>query len=130
MFQNRLFQDLAPLAGRLALSALFIAAGYQKMTDYQGLVGAIESKGIFLPEIAAVLTILIELVGGIMIALGLKARWAALGIALFLIPVSYLFHPFWADQAQFNAFFKNLCIFGGMLYVAAYGPGRFSLTRD
>jgi putative oxidoreductase len=72
----------------------------------------------------------IELVGGLMIAVGFKARWAAWAIFLFLIPVTVIFHPAWADPAQAIAFNKNLAIMGGMLYVAFMGPGRLSLDKS
>jgi len=45
-----------------------------------------------------------------------------------------MFHGYWnvpADQVmnQSNHFFKNVAIFGGMLMVFAFGPGRYSVDR-
>jgi putative oxidoreductase len=87
-----------------------------------------------LPEVLAVLTILIELGAGLLLVVGWKARWAAFLIFLFTIPVSLVFHNFWAmegAQAAMNQiqFLKNLSIMGGMLMVAAFGPGRYSLDK-
>ena len=130
MFENRLFQDLAPLLGRVMLGLLFVMAGYGKITGFDGYVDSVAAKGVPLPEIAMVIVIIVELVGGLMLVAGLKSRWAALALFLLIIPVNYFYHPFWADDAQFNRFFKNICIMGGMLYIMAYGPGRISLTRD
>ncbi len=77
---------------------------------------------------------LIELGGGLLLALGYKARWAALAIFLFLIPATLIFHAFWAVdpeqvKMQLIQFQKNLAIMGGMLYVVFNGPGRMSLDR-
>ena len=93
------------------------------------------SKGLPLAEVLLVLSILIELAGGLMLIAGWRARWAALALFLWLIPVTLVFHDFWGVDAeqmrnQLNHFLKNLCIMGGMLYVVAYGSGPFSLSRD
>jgi putative oxidoreductase len=67
-----------------------------------------------------------------MIMAGWKARWAATAIFLWLIPVTLMFHNFWAVDAvpyhnQFNHFLKNLSIVGTMLYVMAFGAGPLGL---
>ena len=100
----------------------------------QGMAAAMAGKGIPFSEIALIITILIEIGGGLMLIAGWKARWAAAVIFLWLIPVTALFHNFWAVdvaqyQNQFNHFLKNLCIMGGMLYVMAFGAGPFSVDN-
>jgi putative oxidoreductase len=92
------------------------------------------SKGLPMVQVLLVLTILIELGGGLLLAVGWKARWAALAIAAFLVPVTVIFHAFWgipADQVmnQSNHFFKNVAIIGGMLMVFAFGPGAYSVDK-
>jgi putative oxidoreductase len=117
-----------PLAGRILLALIFIFAGYNKLIGWDGTLGFMASKGVPFTEVALMLSILIELGGGLMIAFGFYARWAALAIFLFLIPVTYIFHPFWVDPAEMNSFMKNVAIMGGMLYIMNYGSGRFSLN--
>jgi putative oxidoreductase len=85
-------------------------------------------------EVLLVATIAIELVGGLMLVVGWKARWAALAIFLFIIPATLIFHAFWAvpqEQVMMQTiqFQKNLAIMGGMLFVAFMGPGRLSLDK-
>jgi len=85
-------------------------------------------------EVLLIIAILIELGGGLLLAVGYKARWAALAIFLFLIPATLVFHAFWAVEPeqvtmQLIQFQKNLAILGGMLYVVFNGPGRMSLDR-
>jgi hypothetical protein len=48
---------------------------------------------------------------------------------LFLIPVTYYFHTNFLDPMQMTMFLKNLSIMGGMLLLAAYGPGKYSLDE-
>lgn len=125
-------QQYGPLVGRILLGAIFVIYGFDKAfgfigMGYAGLTGAIASKGLPMPDVFAVLTILIEAGGGLMLVLGYKARLAALVIFLFIIPLNFFFHPFWADPAQMSSFWKNAAVMGGMLYVAAYGSGPYSL---
>jgi putative oxidoreductase len=127
-------QPWALLAGRILLAYVFILSGFGKMLGFAGTAGYMASKGMPVPEFFLVCAILIELVGGLMLAVGWKARWGALAIAVFLVPTTLIFHAYWTypeaqvmvQQIQFN---KNLAILGGMLYVAFMGPGRLSLDK-
>jgi len=132
---DNLAQRYAPLIGRILLALLFIISGYGKIGGFAQTAGYMASKGLPMAEVLLVLTILIELGGGLMILVGWQARWAALVLFLWLIPVTMVFHNYWGVDAaqmrnQFNHFFKNLCIMGGMLYVVAHGSGPFSLSRE
>lgn len=128
-------QNLAALAGRILLAVIFIVSGFGKIPGFEGTVGYIASKGLPMPQVVAVLTIVLELGGGILLAVGYKARWAALALAAFTLLAAFIFHNFWAVEAaqkmaqQIN-FLKNLAIAGGMLMVFAYGPGRYSVEKS
>ncbi len=70
-----------------------------------------------------------------MLALGWKARWAALVLIVFTVPATFIFHAYWgvpADQVmnQQIHFMKNLAIVGGLLSVFAHGAGRLALDRE
>ncbi len=127
-------QDVAALVGRLLLAAIFITSGFGKITGFEGTVGYIASKGLPLPQIGAIIAIVAELGGGILLAIGYKARWAALVLAVFTLAAGFLFHDYWAADAaqkmgqQIN-FWKNVAITGGFLMAYAFGPGRYSLDR-
>ena len=67
---------------------------------------------------------MIEIGGGLMLLTGYKARYAALVIAVWLVPVTLVFHNFWAvpaaqQQDQMINFLKNLAIIGGLLVTAS-----------
>src|SRR5947209_4302395 len=124
--------DTVALIGRIAMSAIFITSGLSKLTGFSGTEHAIESKGVPLPEIAAVIAVLIELGGGLAILFGWKTRWAALAFVVFLVVITPIFHGFWtmegaARSANQINFMKNLTILGGFLLLYAFGPGRFSV---
>ena len=121
-----------PLLGRALLSAIFIIAGITKITGFEHTAAYMDSKGLPMTGLLLILTILIELGGGLMILIGWQARWAAISIFLFLIPVTLIFHPYWLFTGQeathqFHSFFKNLAIMGGLVYIATYGSGPLSL---
>lgn len=108
--------------GRAALGALFFISGINKIAGFDAVAGWMASSGLPAAGLMLALTIVLEVAGGLMLILGLQARIAALAIALFLIPVTFLFHAFWsADAAGFQneltQFLKNAAIFGGMLLI-------------
>lgn len=125
-------KDNGPLLGRILLALIFILSGFNKLMDWDGTLQYMSSKNLPMTQVLLGLTILIELGGGLLIAVGWYARWAALAIFLFLIPVTLVFHGFWAFEGmernmQRIQFMKNLAIMGGMLYIAAFGSGRYSI---
>jgi putative oxidoreductase len=129
---NTNVQNTAALVGRILLALIFIISGFGKITGYAGTAGYMASKGLPMVGVLLPLTILVELGGGLLIALGWKARWAAAVIFLFIIPVTLVFHnPAGLDAAQAQQqminLLKNLSIMGGMLGLFAFGPGGFSL---
>lgn len=128
---NTSLQNTAAIAGRVLLGLLFVVSGFGKVTGFSGTAAYMASKGMPMAEALLVGAIVVELVGGLMLVAGFKARWAALAIAVFLVPTTLVFHnPLGPDaQAQMTQFLKNLSILGGMLYVAAFGPGAWSVDR-
>jgi putative oxidoreductase len=128
------FQPWGLLLGRLMLAYIFVLSGYGKIVGFAGTAGSMANYGMPMVEVLLVATIAIELVGGLMLVVGWKARWAALAIFLFIIPATLIFHAFWAvpqEQVMMQTiqFQKNLAIMGGMLFVFFCGPGRLSLDR-
>jgi putative oxidoreductase len=125
-------QDAVTLLGRILLAWLFIPAGWGKIAGFAGVTGYIASKGVPLPEVAAALAIVAELGLGILLMIGWQARWAALGLAIFVAVITPIFHNFWAvpdaqKMMQMQAFWKNLAVVGGLLFVHAFGPGGWSV---
>ena len=128
---NTLQTPLA-LVGRILLALMFVLGGFSKIGGFAGTVGYMESKGVPAASVLAVLTIILELGGGLALVAGLYTRWVALALGLFTILVSFIFHNFWAlpaaDQMANQLFFmKNMGVAGGMFMLAAFGAGALSL---
>jgi putative oxidoreductase len=122
-----------PLVGRILLALIFVVSGFGKITGFEGTVAYIASKGLPLPQLAAVVAIIVEFGGGIMLVLGWKARSAAAAMFLFTAIAAVIFHNFWAASAddaqnQMIHFMKNLSMLGGLLYVVVHGPGPLSIV--
>jgi putative oxidoreductase len=131
--------NMAYTTGRVLLSILFVLSGVQKFMDVAGTAKMLEDKGIPIPddivpylkgvpkyEALAYLAGGVEVIGGLMIMLGLKARWGAVLLLFFTAAATVLFHDFWnmsgdaVAQNQVHAL-KNLSIMGGLLLVVAGG---------
>ncbi len=120
------------LVGRLLLALLFVPAGFSKIGGFAGTVGYITSAGLPAPTIAAIVAIIVEVVGGLALVFGLGTRLAALALALFTVAAAFGFHAYWAVPAdqqfmQQLLFFKNIAITGGLLVLAAFGAGAWSV---
>jgi len=125
-------QNPLNLVGRLLLALLFLPAGISKIAGFAGTVGYIGSKGLPLPELGAVIAIVMEVGGSLALIAGFKTRLVALAMAIFTLAATLVFHNFWAvdaahAMAQQTNFFKNLAIIGGFLILAAQGAGGWSL---
>jgi len=69
---------------------------------------------------------------GLLLLVGCKTRWVALGMAIFVAVITPIFHNYWAvPEAQVMMqklnFFKNYAITGGLLAFAAFGAGNWSI---
>jgi putative oxidoreductase len=127
-------RNVLTLVARIALAWLFIRSGYSKIGGFDGTVAYIAAAGLPLPQVVAVGTIALELLGGIALAIGFKARWVAFALAIFTLAAALLFHNYWAmaadkQVAQAINFWKNISIMGGMLMVFVYGAGGWSVDR-
>ena len=122
-------QDATALVARLLLALLFILAGVGKLSGAEGTIAYISSVGLPMPELVYWGTVALEIIGGLLLAVGFKARYAAAALGLFSIAAAVLFHTNFAEQIEMTMFLKNLAIGGGMFAIAAFGPGRYSLDR-
>lgn len=108
--------------GRALAGVLFVVSGIGKVLGFAGVAAWMNSAGIPAAGLLLALTILLEIGGGLALVTGFQARIAALALAVFLVPVTLVFHGFWsadaaAFQNQLNHFLKNVAILGAMLAV-------------
>ena len=124
---------LVPL-GRALFASIFIIASLGHFS--QQTIGYAAAQGVPLASLLVPISGVLALVGGLSILLGYKARWGAALIVLFLVPVNFMMHKFWAvsdpmmAQIQQIMFLKNLSMLGGALPISQFGAGSSSLDTQ
>ncbi|HEY1547547.1 MAG TPA: DoxX family protein [Kofleriaceae bacterium] len=120
------------LVARVLLSFIFVGAAPRHFTA-EAIAHAAE-LGVPLARIAVPLSGVLALVGGASVLVGFHARWGAIALIAFLVPVTLGMHAFWrltdpvAIHIQQAMFVKNVAIVGGLLFVAMYGAGTIAFT--
>jgi putative oxidoreductase len=119
--------------GRALFSAIFLAAVMGHFTPQ--FAEYARRQGVPAPEILVPLAGVIAFAGGLSILLGYHARIGALLIAVFLVPVTFYMHNFWAvtdtmqRQMQEANFMKNMAMLGAALWMTYCGAGPFSFDN-
>ena len=119
-----MLSGLFAFIGRIMLSLIFIVSGAVKLSDPSVTSAALASVGF--PTGLALPAILFELIGGIMIALGIFTRITSLVFAAFCLLTALLFHSETADATQAAMAMKNIAIAGGFLCLFAYDQKSWS----
>jgi uncharacterized membrane protein YphA (DoxX/SURF4 family) len=116
--------DILALVGRLFLAIIFLASAFGKITNFDGTLQYMEAHGMPATTFFCVCAIAIETLGSTALILGYKTRWGAVGLSVFLVGATWVFHTGPDQRIQL---LKNLAILGGLLHVVAFGPGPISL---
>ena len=119
-------QALLPLVGRIMLAAIFLWSAIKDIRTFEATTDMMQSKGIFAPQLLLLGAIVFLLLGSIAVILGIKARWGAVLLILFLIPTTIIFHPPTGGDEHLIQFMKNLALMGGLLMIVTFGPGVVS----
>ncbi len=119
--------DLATLVARLFFASLFVTYGYFKITAFAGTTAYMAKQGLPVPPLAAAISVVVELGGGLLILFGYQTRLVALICAVYVLLAALIAHRNFADGNQMSHFFKNMAIIGGFLALMVSGAGRYSL---
>jgi putative oxidoreductase len=117
---------------RVALMALFVIFGWQKLTAFGATTDYFSHTGLPLPTLAAAFAIAVELLCGLALIAGFVTRPVAIFLALYTLATAFIGHPYWTmtgvDQYEaMTNFYKNVSIIGGLLLLYATGGGKYSL---
>ena len=119
--------NILDLVGRVFISLVFLLSGINKIGNYEGSVGWMESFG--MPGIFLIPAIILEIVAPILIIIGYKVKIAAALLSVFCIVTALIFHTDFSNQMQFVSFMKNMALAGGFLFLVINGTKDFSLER-
>lgn len=117
---------LAPI-GRWMIALIFALSVIKKLADPQASIAMIGAAGAPLPTAGYAVALAVESLGAVSLILGWRVRPGALALAVFCLAAGMLIHGHPSDPAQMTHLFKNIAIAGGLLQVAAFGAGGFSL---
>ena len=121
---------LAALAGRILLALIFLQSGIEKFVHYSGTLGYMTKAGLPFPQVLLVVSGVLETACALALITGWRARPAAILLIIWMIPATLIFHnPATGGEAMIH-FMKNVAITGGLLMLAALGPGGWSIGRS
>jgi putative oxidoreductase len=118
-----------PLLGRVLLGLPFLMSGLGKLGAYAATVGYIASVGLPAPPLAFITSVVIEVGGSLLLLSGFRTRFASVVLGVFSLATAVFFHHNFADQNQMIHFLKDVMITGGLLQIAYFGAGAFSVDN-
>jgi putative oxidoreductase len=115
-------QGAISLLARWLISVIFVTSAYSKLFGWSSNVEYMNSKHMPAAAFLLVVALLVEVAGSLCLITGFGARIAATVMFFYMIPVTFLLHEFMSVNFQ-----KNLGLMGGLLMIAAFGPGGIAL---
>jgi putative oxidoreductase len=120
------------LLSRALLSLPFLYSGIDKCRRWSVAQREVAASGLPWPTLFHLITVWVQLAGGLSLLIGIEARLGAVLLSLFLIPVTVMYHPFWKRSgagfvAEADHFLSNVAIIGGLLLIVVFGGGPISL---
>lgn len=119
-------RGLGLLALRVVLAGIFIYAGYGKLfTNHAGATGMFTSLGFGAPEFWAYFVGLAEVVGGLMLLLGVYVCYASAWLSVIMVVALFTAH----SSGPFMGMYAPLAILGGCLALMETGAGKWSVMK-
>ncbi|MCJ8143010.1 DoxX family protein [Ancylobacter sp. A5.8] len=116
---------ITAFVARFLLIFMFLGSGISKIVDFAGAQAEMAFFGLNPPWLFAVLTIITQLAGSLLILFN-RATWLAAGaLGIFTVLTIPIAHAFWTmegerAQIEFYFFVEHLAVIGGMLLVAIH----------
>lgn len=122
------FELLCSTSGRVILGLYFLLPGaILKITNMEGTASSMEEHGMVFVSFFLILTIIIQLFGGLAMIVGYRVKAVAFLLAGLTLVINLVMHDFWNTPAETQNFVKNLGIMAGLLIAAGLGAGGWSL---
>ncbi len=122
------WNGIAPLILRVSVGLIFAMHGWQKLQGgVDQVAGFLGSLGFPAPEVFAILLIAAELVGGIMLILGLFTHWVSKILAVVAVIAFATVHAtkgFFMSGGGYEFILLILAVTVALIFL---GPGKFSL---
>ncbi|MEI8338073.1 MAG: DoxX family protein [bacterium] len=106
---------------RVIFGGYFIMSGINHLKHLDMLTGYAASKKVPSPKLAVIASGVMVILGGLGVMLAILVPYSVALIVLFLIPVTFMMHNFWADSDKNSHmtnkanFMKNMALLAGAL---------------
>ncbi len=120
-------KNILDLVARVFISLIFLLSGVDKIKNYEGSMGWMESFG--MPGIFLIPAIFLEILAPLSIIIGYKVKISAALLGIFCLTTAIIFHNDFSDQMTFISFMKNIGLAGGFLFLVVNGAKDFSLDK-
>lgn len=117
--------NVVMLIGRIMFAIMLVSGGIKHFTKAEAMSGYAAFKKVPQPKLATFLAGVLLVAGGLSVALGVYADLGAVVSAVLLVLMALKMHEFWkasdpqAKQTESIAFFKNISMAGGALFIFA-----------
>lgn len=131
--ESSLFSKVVVLLGRVCFSAIFLLAGLGHFNANS--IAYAANRGVPMANILVPVAGAMALAGGLSVLIGYRARFGAWLLILFLAPVTFMMHKYWAvpdpkaAMVEHVMFMKNIALLGGALLISHFGSGPWSVSR-
>jgi len=132
-YYSRTYENWAPMLGRILVAGAFLFGAYGKFPgteSFQMSVGYTAQYGVPFPNVAVFLAFILEVVVGISLLVGFRARAAAFVLMLYTILLTLIFHLSFADQIAAGFFISHLTLIAGLLYISVYGAQYGAIKKS
>jgi len=117
------------LLGRSFIALLFAFTAISHATDLAGAQTYLASRGFPVPGLLVFGSILLRLIGVVCVGFGFMTRVGVISLVLYLVFSTFIYYTPISAGMPITPLLKNFALIGGLLILAAHGPGSLAVRK-